>query len=71
MAGLPNTAGPEYYEPDLHQPLVKREIQSISESVKNGEHDTKTPGVFMWGNKSCDDFEPRKTPADQPTQYFL
>ena len=33
--------------------------------------DTKTPGVFMWGNKSCDDFEPRKTPADQPAQDFL
>ena len=32
---------------------------------------TKTPGVFMWGNKSCDDFEPRKTPADQPAKDFL
>jgi hypothetical protein len=31
----------------------------------------KTEGVFMWSDKSCDDFEPRKTPADQPAQYFL
>ncbi len=26
--------------------------------------DTKTPGVFTWADNSCDDFEPRNTPAD-------
>jgi len=35
------------------------------------EQNTKTPGVFMWADKSCDDFEPRKTPADQPAQDSL
>ena len=32
---------------------------------------TKTPLVFTWANKSCDDFEPRKTPAYQPAQDSL
>ncbi len=31
---------------------------------------TKTTGVFMWDDKSCDDFEPRKTLVDQPVGDF-
>jgi len=31
----------------------------------------KTEGVFMWADKSCDDFETRKIPADQPAQDSL
>jgi hypothetical protein len=27
-------------------------------------HGTKQPGAFTWDDKSCDDFEPRKTPAE-------
>ena len=33
--------------------------------------DTKTLGVFMWADNSCDDFEPRNTSAVQPIQDFL
>jgi hypothetical protein len=31
-------------------------------------HDTKIPGIFAWAASSCDDFEPRTAPADQPVQ---
>ncbi len=31
-------------------------------------HDRDRPGAFTWADKSCDDFEPRKTPADQSVQ---
>ena len=32
---------------------------------------TKMEGVFMWADKSCDDFETRKTPVEQPLQDSL
>ncbi|MHC4750470.1 MAG: hypothetical protein ACYTFW_11405 [Planctomycetota bacterium] len=32
---------------------------------------TKAPGVFTWAAKSCDDFEPRKTSADQTARDSL
>jgi hypothetical protein len=34
-------------------------------------HGAKTPGVFTWDNKSCDDFEPRKTHVEKPVEDSL
>ena len=44
--------------------------------MKPGRHTldiqgTKRPGVFTWAEKSCDDFESRKSPADQPIEDCL
>jgi hypothetical protein len=31
-------------------------------------YNTKIPGIFTWADSSCDDFEPRTTPAAQSDQ---
>ncbi len=33
-----------------------------------GAEDTETRVFFTWADNSCDDFEPRKAPADQSAQ---